>query len=120
MFTPIENMPAGAIGFVANGHITPADRRSVLEPTIEWAFEVAGSVKLLYVAGSDFAGYEQGGLYDEVVFGTRHFTDFDKIAFVADDGPFNRAVRAIEGLMPAAVRVFPVSEISIAKAWLSE
>ncbi len=120
MFTPIENLPPGTIGFVANGHITSADRHTVLEPTIEWAFEVGGQIRLLYVAGSDFAGYEQGGLYDEVVFGTRHFTDFDKIAFVADDGPFNRAVQAMQGLMPATVRVFPVSEISIAKAWLSE
>ena len=120
MFTPIENLPPGAIGFVANGHITVDDRRAVLEPTIDWALEVSGRVKLLYVAGSDFAGYERGGLYDDAVFGTRHFTDFDKIAFVADDGPFNRAVHAMEGLMPAAVRVFRVSEVDAAKAWLAE
>jgi len=120
MFTPIENLPPGAIGFVASGHVTPVDRATVLEPTIEWALEVGGRVKLLYVAGSDFAGYEPGGLFDEAVFGTRHFTDFDKIAFVADDGPFNRAVLAMEGLMPAAVRVFRVDEVNVAKAWLAE
>jgi hypothetical protein len=120
MFTPIENLPPGAIGFVAKGRITSADRQTILEPTIQWALKVGGRVKLLYVAGSDFAGYEPGGLYDEAVFGTRHFTDFDKIAFVADDGPFNRAVRAMEGLMPAAVRVFRVSEVNAAKAWLAE
>ncbi len=120
MFTPIENLPAGAIGFVANGHITEDDRAAVLEPTIDWALEVGGRVKLLYVTGSDFAGYEPAGLYDDAVFGTRHFTAFDKIAFVADDGPFNRAVLAMEGLMPATLRVFGASEVNAAKAWLAE
>jgi hypothetical protein len=120
MFTPIENLPSGAIGFVANGHVTPADHQTVLEPTIDWALEVGGRIRLLYVTGSDFAGYKPGGVYDEAVFGTRHFTDFDRIAFVADDGPFNRAVLALEGLMPAKVRVFRVSDVNAAKAWLAE
>ena len=92
----------------------------MLEPTIDWALEVGGRIRLLYVTGSDFAGYEPAGLYDDAVFGTRHFTDFDRIAFVADDGPFNRAVLAMEGLMPATLRVFPVNEVTVAKAWLAE
>jgi hypothetical protein len=120
MFTAVENLPPGAIGFVARGRITSADRDAVLEPTIEWALESGTRVKLLYVAGSDFVGYDRGGLYDETVFGTRHFADFDKIAFVADEGPFNRAVHAMEGLIPAMVRVFPVREVAAAKAWLAE
>ncbi len=120
MFTAIEDLPPGAIGFVATGRVTAADRQTILEPTIEWALEVGGRVKLLYVAGSDFTGYEPGGLYDEAVFGTRHFTDFAKIAFVADDGPFNRAVHAIAGLMPASLRVFRVTQFSAAKAWLAK
>ncbi len=120
MFTPIDNLPPGAIGFVANGHVTPADHQAVLEPMIEWALEGGRRIRLLYVTGSDFAGYRPGGLYDEAVFGTRHFADFDKIAFVADDGPFNRAVVAMEGLMPAAVRVFRLSDVDAAKSWLAD
>ncbi|MEX0853205.1 MAG: STAS/SEC14 domain-containing protein [Bauldia sp.] len=118
MFTPIENLPPGAIGFVANGRITVEDRKNVLEPTIDWAFEMGGPVKLLYVAGRDFTGYDRGGLYDDAVFGTRHFTDFDKIAFVAEDGPYARSVKALDGLMPAQLRVFPAEDIARAKAWL--
>ena len=119
MFTPIENMPEGVVGFEAHGRVTDNDRRMVLEPTIEWAIESTGKVKLLYVAGSDFAGYDRGGLYDEAVFGTRHFTDFDRIAFVADDGPYARSVAALDGLMPAAVKVFSVRDIGQAKEWLA-
>jgi hypothetical protein len=119
MFTPIEGLHGGAIGVRASGQITLADRRSVLEPGITSALETGDKVKLLYVAGPDFDGYDDGGLFDEAVFGTRHFTAFEKIAFVADDGPYDRAVHALEGLMPAALKVFPTRSIEAAKAWVA-
>ncbi len=119
MFKAIENLPSGAVGFEAHGRVTDAERRTILEPIIESALESRGKVRLLYVAASDFVGYDRGGLYDDAVFGTRHFADFDRIAFVADEGPFDRAVKAMDGLMPAAVRVFAPVDISKAKAWLA-
>ena len=118
MFTQIDNLPAGIVGVVASGQVTVADRQHILEPSIEDAVETAGRVRLLYVAGSDFAGYDGGGLYDDAVFGTRHFNHFDRIAFVANDGPYQRAVLAMNGLMPARLRVFAPSEISAACEWL--
>ena len=120
MFTRIDGLPEGAIGFAAFGRVTGADRKTVLEPTIDMTVSTKGKVRLLYVAGPEFIGYDRGGLYDETVFGTRHFTDFEKIAFVANDGPWGRAARALDGLMPANLKVFPISEIEGAKAWLAE
>jgi hypothetical protein len=119
MLTPIENLPSGAIGFVANGHITRTERHAVFEPRMSQALAANDRVKLLYVAGRDFKGYEHGGLYDASVFGTRHFRHFEKIAFVADEGPFNRAVQVLKGLVPARVRVFPPQEIDAAREWLT-
>jgi SpoIIAA-like len=119
MLTPIDNLPIGAIGFVASGRITSDDRRGVFEPTMSRALKTTERVKLLYVAGRDFNGYEHGSLYDEAVFGTRHFAHFEKIAFVSDEGPFYRAVQAMNGLVPATVRIFPQREIGAAKAWLA-
>ncbi|MEQ8697327.1 MAG: STAS/SEC14 domain-containing protein [Bauldia litoralis] len=119
MFTPIDDLPDGAIGFVASGRISRSDRDTVLEPRIETAIERSGHVKLLYIVGSDFAGYEPNSLLDDAVFGTRHFRDFERIAFIAEDGPYRRAAGAMDGLMPASLKVFPVHEIEAAKAWLS-
>ena len=118
MFTRIDNLPAGFVGVVASGQVTTDDRQHVLEPSIMGAVETNGRVRLLYVAGADFAGYDRGGLYDDAVFGTRHFNHFDSIAFVADDGPYQRAVLAMNGLMPARLRVFHPSEIAAARKWL--
>lgn len=120
MFTEIANLPAGAIGFEASGLVTTADRRTVLEPTLGTARAAGDGIRLLYVAGRDFAGYEDGGLLDDAVFGTRYFTAFDRIAFVADAGPYDRAVAALEGLMPAALKTFPTRDLDAAKAWLAE
>ncbi len=118
MLTRIDNLPAGCVGVVASGRVTTDDRRQILEPSIEGAVETAGRVRLLYVAGADFAGYDRGGLYDDAVFGTRHFNHFDRIAFVANDGPYQRAVLAMNGLMPARLRVFGLSQIAEAQEWL--
>ena len=120
MFTQIENLPAGAIGFEAIGRITEEDRIEVLEPTIEAVLEHGRPVRLLYLAGRRFSGYDPNALFDDAVFGTRHFNDFEKIAFLAEDGPYRRAVGALEGLMPAELRLFPTAAVEQAKAWLAE
>ena len=119
MLTPIDNLPRGAIGFVANGRITSDDRHGVFEPTMSQALKTMERGQALYVAGRDFTGYEHGAAYDEAVFGSRHFRHFEKIAFVADEGPFNRAVVAMKGLVPAMVKVFAPREIAEARAWLA-
>ena len=118
MFTRIDNLPTGVVGVVASGKVTADDRLQILEPSIAGAVEAGGRVRLLYVAASDFAGYDRGGLYDDAVFGTRHFNHFDRIAFVVNDGPYQRAVLAMNGLMPARLRVFAPSEIMQAREWL--
>ena len=120
MFTRIENLPAGAIGFEAVGRITEEDRVEVLEPTIDAILDGGRPVRLLYLAGPRFAGYDPNTLLDDAVFGTRHFTDFEKIAFLAEEGPYRRAVGALEGLMPAELRLFPTGAVEQAKAWLAE
>ncbi|MCW5772446.1 MAG: STAS/SEC14 domain-containing protein [Rhodospirillaceae bacterium] len=119
MFTSISDLPPGAIGFEAHGLVTAADQHRVLEATFGSARAAGGGIRLLYVAGTDFAGYEGGGAFDDAVFGTRNFTAFERIAFVADSGPYDRAVIALEGLMPATLRTFAPSEIDAAKAWIA-
>ena len=119
MFTTIDRLPAGILGFEAHGRITRDDRSAILIPGIDAARSHGGKVKLLYVTSPDFAGYDEGALFDDAIFGTRHFTAFERIAFVGEDGPYARAVDALDGLMPAALRRFQRRDIDQAKAWLA-
>jgi hypothetical protein len=119
MFKTIEDLPRGAVGFEAHGRVTDAERHTILEPVLEWALESSDKVRLLYVTAPDFVGYEHEDIYDDAVFGTRHFADFERIAFVADEGPYARSVAAVGDLMPGDVRIFTPAEIGDAKAWLA-
>jgi hypothetical protein len=118
MFTQIDQLPAGILGVEAHGRITRDDRGDMLAPRIDRARKLGGKVRLLYVTGADFAGYDEGEVFDDAVFGTRHFTAFERIAFVGDEDRYSRAVEALNGLMPAMVRRFSRREVDAAKAWL--
>jgi hypothetical protein len=119
MLNIIDGLPPGAIGFVASETIGPDERHAVLEPSIAEALE-GGRINLVYVLDSQFGGYDLGFPFDDVVFGTRHFTDFERIAFVADDGPFRRVVAALADLMPGKVRVFALQDVEAAKTWIAD
>ena len=119
MFTPIEALPSDVIGFEAHGRITRADGLRILSPSIDSAGRSGAKVKLLYVAASDFDGYADGTFLDEAVFGTRNFNSFERIAFVGEEGPYARAVDALDGLMPTALRRFSSRDIEKAKRWIS-
>ena len=119
MFTPIESLPSGIIGFEAHGQITRADSLEILSPRIDRAGRCGAKVKLLYVAAPDVDGYAHGGVFDDAVFGTRHFNAFERIAFVDQEGPYSRAVEAMAGLMPTAIKRFARDDLESAKAWIS-
>ena len=118
MITVIDRLPQGVIGFEAHGRITRTDRQAILIPSID-AARTAGKVKLLYVTGPDFDGYEPGTLFDDAIFGTRHFMAFERIAFVGEEGPYAWAFDALDGLMPTALRRFARGDLDRAKAWLA-
>ncbi len=120
MLTPMTDLPNGVIGFSAEGTVTDEDYKTVLIPTVEQALRKGGKIRLLYYLGPDFKTYAPGALWDDSLFGARHYFDFEKIACVTEHEIFTAMVKAFGVLMPAAVRAFPVSELDAAKAWLAE
>jgi len=120
MLTQLTDLPEGALGFRASGCVSAEDDRAVLSPALDRALLDGGKLRFMYVAGPEFDGYEWGQIWDEAVFGSRHFGDFERIAFVSDQTAYRRAVSTLEGLMPAALKVFRTREINAAKAWLAK
>jgi len=120
MLTELDNMPSGAIGFRASGKVSPDDGLKALSPAIEAARNGGKKLRFLYLAGPEFDGYESGHIWDDAVFGSRHFRDFERLAFVSDQAAYRRAVAMLEGLMPTALKVFRMRELDQAKAWLAK
>ena len=120
MLVPVKDLPSGVIGFSAEGIVTGEDYKNVLIPTVEKALEKGGKIRFLYVLGPDFKTYAPGAMWDDTLFGARHYFDFEKIASVTDHEVYAAMIRSFGVLMPAAVRVFAVKDIDAAKAWLAE
>ncbi|MCW5772445.1 MAG: STAS/SEC14 domain-containing protein [Rhodospirillaceae bacterium] len=120
MITEMKDLPKGTVGFAAAGKVTDADYRDVLIPAIESALKDGGKLRLLYLLGPEFDGYAPSAMWDDTLFGARHFFDFAKIACVTDNETYATLVRSFGFLMPAAVRVFAVKDLDAAKAWLAE
>ncbi len=120
MLTALTDLPDGAFGFRASGRVSAEERRAVLAPALDKALRRGKKLRFMYVAGPEFNGYESGHIWDEAVFGSRHFGDFERLAFVSDQAAYRRAVATLEGLMPTALRVFRTREMNAARDWLAK
>jgi len=120
MLKPMSDLPQGVIGFAAEGTVTDQDYKTVLIPAVEDALKAGGKVRFLYYLGPEFVKYAPSAMWDDTLFGARHYFDFDKIACVTDHEVYAAMVRSFNFLIPAAIKVFPVAELDAAKAWLGE
>ena len=76
MFKIIEGLPPDVMAIEASGNVTHKDYRDVVIPRAE-AMMAKGPVRLLYVTGKDFTGFEPEALWDDSVFGLKHWHDLN-------------------------------------------
>jgi hypothetical protein len=113
----ITGMPSDVLAIEASGTITHDDYRTVLIPKAE-AMMAEGPIKLIYVIGTEFAGYELEALWDDGAFGIKHWHEFKRIAVVADQAWLRASVSMFTPFFPAEVRLFSLSELEAAKDWI--
>ena len=75
MFKLIEDLPPDVLAIEATGKVTHEDYQNFLIPKAE-AMMAKGPVKLLYVAGEGFDGYELEALWDDSAFGREALARF--------------------------------------------
>jgi hypothetical protein len=78
-----------------------------------------GPIKMLYVIGKDFVGFELEALWDDGVFGLRHWHDFRQIAVVADHTWMRAMVSMFKPLFHGNARLFGLAELPAAKDWIA-
>lgn len=122
MIAPIEDMPAGAIGFQITDELTDADYKDVLSPALRGA-AAAGEVRLLLTAAKGFdlgtlkARFEDLRSDPELDLG--HSKDWRRVAVAADANFIYRAAfPALAKLVPVEVKLFGIDEVEKAKAWV--
>ncbi|MGO8952973.1 MAG: STAS/SEC14 domain-containing protein [Rhodomicrobium sp.] len=118
MLKLIEGLPTDVMGIEAIGKVTHEDYKTVLIPMAE-AMIAKGPIKMLYVAGQDFDGYELEALWDDGTFGVKHWHDFTRVAVVADQTWLRAAVTMFRPFFPCEVRLFRLAGLAAAKAWIT-
>ena len=118
MFTFIVGMPPDVMAIEASGKVTHEDYRDTLIPKAE-AMMAKGPIRMLYVIGKEFTGFELEALWDDSVFGLKHWHDFSHIAVVTDNTPIGAMVNMFKPFFHGEVRLFRLAELPLAKDWIT-
>lgn len=118
MFKTIEGLPPDVLAVEAIGKVTHADYQSTLVPKAE-AMIAKGPIRMLYVLGNEFTGFELEALRDDSTFGFRHWHDFSHVAVVTDNTWLRAMVSMFKPFFHGDVCLFKLQELAEAKSWIS-
>ncbi len=119
MFQFIDGMPANVLAIEATGKVTHDDHKKTLIPKVE-AMSAKGSIRMLYVIGKEFAGFEHEALWDDGNLGLKHWRDFSHVAVVADQAWLRAAVNMLKPFFHGEARMFGLSQLPAAKDWIRD
>jgi hypothetical protein len=111
-------LPSNVLAIEAIGKVTHADYRDTLIPKAE-ALLAKGAIKILYIVGRDFEGFEIKALWDDGAFGIKHWREFSHVAVVGNQAWLRATICMFKPFIPAEVRFFGLSELSGAKNWIA-
>ncbi len=118
MLELIPDLPDQVLGIRAIGDVEDDDYEDVLVPAIEDRLTRHEKIRLLYVLGPEFEGYEADAMWEDAKLGMKTFTSYERIAIVTDSALVRRSVKAFGWLMPGDVQVFAVAELEPATNWI--
>jgi hypothetical protein len=119
MLKPIDGMPSNVVAIEAVGEVDAGDYKSVLDPALEAALATSDKIRFLYVLGDDFTGYSGGAMWEDTKAGVGHWNRWEKIALVTDNHTYHNGVKAVAWLVPGEVKLYTMTELDDAKAWIS-
>lgn len=117
MFIFLHDLPAEVFGLEARGPITHEDYQR-LEAEVAGRVRT-GPIRVLYVLGPDVSEYSPHALWDDQMFGIRHWRDFSQLALVTDLPWARAATKLFAPLFPGTIKVFDLAQLAKAKAWIS-
>jgi hypothetical protein len=115
----LPDLPDHVVGVRAVGEVDDDDYEDVLSPAIHDRLARHDKIRLLYVLGSEFTGYDMDAAWEDVKLGVGTFGDYERMAIVTDATWVRRTVKAMGWLIPGDVRVFPYDELDAARTWIT-
>ena len=119
MLKLLNDLPDNVIGVRAIGEVDDDDYEEVLVPTIEDRLARYDKIRLMYVLGTEFTGYDNDSVWEDLRLGVETFNSYDRMAIVTDSESVRRTIKAVGWLIPGEVRVFHVDGIVAATVWIT-
>jgi hypothetical protein len=119
MLEILPGFPDQVLGIKAIGEVEDDDYEEVLVPAIEDRLTRHEKIRLLYVLGPEFEGYESDAAWEDAKLGMKTFTSYERIAVVTDSTWVRRSVKAFGWIMPGDVEVFAVDDLATARTWIT-
>jgi hypothetical protein len=115
----LTGLPDQVVGIRAIGEVEDDDYEDVLEPAVEDRLSRHDKIRLLYVLGPEFTGYEADAVWEDTKLGVKTFNDYERMAIVTDTTWLRRTVKAFGWAIPGEVQVFPYDRLDDARAWIA-
>ena len=115
----IEQLETGSpkiIGFKLSGKVHDEDYKTLV-PAVETSLAAEGN-GCLFVQMEDFHGWDLQAAWDDIKFGAKHYSDFERIAMVGDRKWEEWMTKLCKPFTKATVKYFDVPEVDAAWAWL--
>ncbi len=119
MLEVLPGLPDNVLGIKAIGEVEEDDYEDVLVPAIEDRLSRHDKIRLLYVLGPEFEGYEGEAMLEDAKLGMKTFTKYDKVAVVTDAAWVRRSVKAFGWMMPGHVETFAMADLEAAREWIA-
>src|SRR5262245_40023575 len=119
MLRPLENLPAGVIGFEAVGELQASDYQDILLPAVRASWSRGEDVRIVLVF-ERFDGMSGGAAWQDLKMGVDHLTHWKRIALVTDLDWMITVASLFGWMTPGELRRFPLAEREQAVAWAAE
>lgn len=119
MIEALPDFPVNVIAVACRGHVTAGDYDTVLVPRVEEALSQHDKVRLYYQVGDDFAGIDPAAVWKDFKIGVEHLRRWERVAIVTDIEWIRHTMQAFSFLIPGEVKIFPTSDISQARDWIT-
>jgi hypothetical protein len=104
------------VGVHASGTLHEEDYRAFL-PELEKRFREHGKLRIVFYADENFEGWDTRAAWDDMSFGIKHASDFERLALVGAPAWVVWCIKLSAFLMKGDIKVFPGDALDDAWAW---
>ncbi len=115
----MTDVPSNVVGVRAVGKVDKAEYESKLLPEFERVVKQYGKINFIMVLETGVGNFTPGAWMDDVKAGIKHFTKWNKIAIVTDQGVVQKFTDFFSAIVPGEAKGYPISDVELAKAWVS-